>query len=1653
MKELLDAPKTATIPGTNIVLERVPSLVVLTDGQATNAIKGQWSNPDRTDEGLVDDLTFVNGFSKKKWISFTDICYNPNKVDPKVPDSGLVYGWHRFLTTNSVNSGFDYKMMGRSVQKKTKLPNEKLFPGVKYYQLDTEQRMKDLATHFKETQEYILLSTLMTAGYMKAAIKEAYTQECKVYTVSVDMNDPGADDFATGVANGEKDIDSNAPMMNPSKYFSIDWLKSVGVIKSNADENAQTKDSDVNNKIYKTETTGSQTVLSIYDAVKHFNGWKNNGDNISLTYRTMTNNVKFDQDNDYMLEHVQDYSRPYGKNFWIAGKINDPQTIDHLVAGNPNNPYNLSDKDIDVNYADKSYYASSSNDASSSIQSVFSDIMSQVALRTFTPIGGNNDAGIGDALTYMDPIGEYMEVKNVSDVTLFGTRYGITKTAVYDYKFIEKTNGFINGWYDKNGNRLSNQNLGNWTEHTYYVDFNTASQYISTLSVNGESEKVKNTVFTIYGVSNIKAGIDPFTGGTITGEIAVNTRSNKKEEHGGMYALANPCYEDDSGINYTLNSIQLWVEDTDENTDSSVGGGIESDTGYAQALYVNIPAEALPLQVVTVKFDDNVRVESYSNNLEKYNCSTPFKVFYHVGVVEEVLDGEGQIDREKIDTEYIHKNSDENGNIFFYSNWYKTNSYSYNSAGKTYTRGDPILTFSPNADNQYYTAQTPIPLYTYDGIGDPNRKGLNVVMKDDSYQDEAEVKLELVTDHIDDNRWYYIVSSYFTSEKDIAYRASARHSTEFGYGIGGDTVKHGAYLCWYNAEEGLTSDYVNADGSLVPKPTKKTGEKGEWVVALRAGSLRTGNLSQSVGDKSGDYIKGTSETYYLPTISSSTSGITSDGVIVNVYLGNNGQIIIPSTQLVITKHVDIDDATKELLRQTGGEPRLDILEFEFELFLENRVGDFLGTVIKRSNNGVWIRQVDTVTVFTDGNGLLLSGETSGDDSTARVVKLITIGGNTYYIYVPTDNRTALEKTNTSNFAVQKFYVNAFLVPQTEVDNDESTGWTFNGGTPYEYQVYESNPDGNGGNVLSTNAWIDYKYQTKTLKFNKKNQTTFTLKDGEGLLFSGLNSGTSYAATEILKEEDGFNFVKVTDEYGEAYTRGSTNYPLSEEKRDVGMAYTVSGDTAAGKASEVNYVNTYATLLMITKQVELDADTNALMEKFNKKPNFDNEEFDFEVMLENKIGDFYAFVVKYSNENKWLQQFDTVTVVTDDNGLLLAGSVTENDNIVYASVKVQDKDYYLYIPDKNAVMDESTESKIEESTEETITNKYDPAIQSFYVEAVLIPKDDVEKAGGTKWTYNDSYKQTEKYPVYKTAADGSGNELERNAKLVATLETKKLEFKEENNTADFKLKNREGLLLDGINSGTKYTVTELLAENKGFSFKKVTDESGEQYEEENAQLTLKVDKRGESIITYTINNATTAADKVSEVHYLNYMDTGNLSIQKTVVSDDEDIVSDNMEFTFQVTLTLPNPQTMPDGGCPYYGDAFVDGVTAPNDGCLKLELVNDDDNSSEGGKTYSGTVKLKHGQRIEIVGLPAGTIYNVEEIKWPGYMQVNKINNSGTIKQDETTYAKFVNIPIRFIVPETGGMISFINPYLPIGSLLILGGIALILLSLKRKRIR
>lgn len=119
--------------------------------------------------------------------------------------------------------------------------------------------------------------------------------------------------------------------------------------------------------------------------------------------------------------------------------------------------------------------------------------------------------------------------------------------------------------------------------------------------------------------------------------------------------------------------------------------------------------------------------------------------------------------------------------------------------------------------------------------------------------------------------------------------------------------------------------------------------------------------------------------------------------------------------------------------------------------------------------------------------------------------------------------------------------------------------------------------------------------------------------------------------------------------------------------------------------------------------------------------------------------------------------------------------------------------------------------------------------------------------------------------------------------------------------------------------------------------------------------------------------------------------GNLAVQKTVAGNAGDT---GREWEFTIELMNANGTAL-SGDFHYEGESIVTGVTPPTGGKLTFDID---------GKA---TIRLKHGQKITIKGIPANATYTVTETEANDYI-ITFDGDKGTILANNTATAAFTN---------------------------------------------
>lgn len=383
MLELIEASKDKETNMMGVPVKRIPRMIFVTDGQATDTISFDSTTlnmSSMSSNGFVNDLT--NDLDK----SFAKVCLNQfvKKIDG---DKYELY----------VNPS-DY---GEVTLDGSKMP---------------ESRLK-IYNQYKLTQEYIILSTLMTAGYLKGQVEKAYGTLFCVSTISIDMTEPKPTNSKTS-----EFVTTNGALMDPQEYFNTTWSDQVTPSKS------KQSGSDSNTTDYYTRNYAIKEAVG--EAYQKYADWKTTGEMEPIPYLTVTSSVNLsayisDDENKNKIEgypaSIKDMGKnpaetPYGVtthgNFWVVEEqgLKDIPFVD--ITDDERRAF-------DVNYVDRAYWVNTSNGASNAIAETFEDIINEMSQSIFSPI----NPAYGQYMTYTDPIGQYMEVGDHMTVEVFGEQY------------------------------------------------------------------------------------------------------------------------------------------------------------------------------------------------------------------------------------------------------------------------------------------------------------------------------------------------------------------------------------------------------------------------------------------------------------------------------------------------------------------------------------------------------------------------------------------------------------------------------------------------------------------------------------------------------------------------------------------------------------------------------------------------------------------------------------------------------------------------------------------------------------------------------------------------------------------------------------------------------------------------------------------------------------------------------------------------------------------------------------------------------------------------------------------------------------------------------------------------------------------------------
>lgn len=481
-----------------------------------------------------------------------------------------------------------------------------------------------------------------------------------------------------------------------------------------------------------------RSVREYYEALAQYD------ENRDGDYASFENELYFYYMNEYSKDH-------FGYPTEIKTKLT--LSLSDIWFNDPvNNPYNITKDNIkeNINYVTKDH---SKTVASSLIEDTFKSIIEELTGTAFLAVRGTNSLGVDDSITYMDPIGQYMEVKDNkrtsikkgnsttnSDMALLlnGNIYSYTKAAVYNYSFNYKygmeqretdpSYEFEEGWYketiDNSGKTYIEYRPPNspllpndpWSKGWIYrLGYVEAAKLVPTLPPFNEenpsiSDKQKNTEYIFYTSELSDAEKNAWRVNPSYISSIEEISENDFDET--TYIIKEPLQSYFNNLEtgkipdgiYRLSDIRIWIEDTEDYQDED-NSDVIADVGYNQALYMNIPASSVPTQVVELSVSDNSKEEiKYRTNLNDKKESTPMRLFYSVGIQDKIKYNDGGIDLTQVDATYLSTHTSD-GQVYFTSNYYSNTTYDNYVNEASRTRGDPFVTFSPEVQNRYYVYQ------------------------------------------------------------------------------------------------------------------------------------------------------------------------------------------------------------------------------------------------------------------------------------------------------------------------------------------------------------------------------------------------------------------------------------------------------------------------------------------------------------------------------------------------------------------------------------------------------------------------------------------------------------------------------------------------------------------------------------------------------------------------------------------------------------------------------------------------------------------------------------------------------------------------------------------------------------------------------------
>ena len=577
---------------------------------------------------------------------------------------------------------------------------------------------------------------------------------------------------------------------------------------------------------------------------------------------------------------------------------------------------------------------------------------------------------------------------------------------------------------------------------------------------------------------------------------------NVTNNNDGTYTVAAG-----TGVNPTTN--EAW------NTSEDITISVTANADGSQRLEIRINQEILPI----------ILEQTVSNTVGNVTNATiseigysPLRVYYTVGLDDNILLPNGEIDVTKIDSGYEYID-DTTGEITFYSNAFNVTNTADKDNDGLVDLGDAHVGFKPSAANRYYYHQRNQAIFS--AVSAKNGSAINwdeseygVVFDADKY-DVTFLSYADYQNLSDDDQVYTYVTYHHPTPSNTDAANAAEEVTYLIYSDWGYLKESVAFydndakvFVNYDATNGhLTAD----EGYAVPLDKvastiasyKAANANADIKAVLGVGSLRTSRLHNMTVAKGNNNTQ-TANMRYAPEYTYETAD-DHNGNDVVVWLGNNGRLTTTvATGIALTKTVteaignptDTYDLTVTVPAGVNATP-----------VVKNANGEDVTATISTYQNRVLTVKVKA------GETVYVSGIPAGTE--CEIGEVIPVDA-AYYVSSKTDKVTiptlseAISGTSAQYVAASVTnspykYGNLFITKEMESDHnipESILNKTFN----IEVSV--------GTDLAGKEFSVDNGTSTDKVTVDPNGKLNLVIKARQTLEILGLPAGTNATVTEV-----------------------------------------------------------------------------------------------------------------------------------------------------------------------------------------------------------------------------------------------------------------------------------------------------------------------------------------------------------------------------------------------------------------------------------------------------------------------------------------------------------------------------------------------------------